>query len=161
MLAAPFAGRIADQKGPELVNRLGAGLTAVSFALMFIMPALSPQLQLCMLGIAAVGFDLGAQTSLIAHQTIIYALDPDARSRLNAVLFVGMFTGMSLGSALGSALQGHWGWSAVTVLARSAAFNVKRQQSCRTCLQERRGKKKYFLSSFIFLVYKIIIDLIT
>ncbi|MEZ7196182.1 MFS transporter [Pseudodesulfovibrio karagichevae] len=121
-LAAPVAGRMADRKGPESVTRLGAALVAASFATMFLMPALPPVGRLVLLGVAAVGFDLGVQATLIAHQTIIYALDAEARSRLNAVLFVGMFTGMSAGSALGSALQTHWGWGAVTALATLSAL---------------------------------------
>ncbi|OIQ51498.1 Inner membrane transport protein YnfM [Pseudodesulfovibrio hydrargyri] len=123
-LAAPVAGRMADRKGPESVTRLGAALVAASFAAMFLMPALPPVAQLILLGVAAVGFDLGVQASLIAHQTIIYALDPEARSRLNAVLFVGMFSGMSAGSALGSALQARWGWGAVTALATLSALGA-------------------------------------
>jgi len=36
---------------------------------------------------SAIGFDFGSQASLIAHQTIVYGIDPPARSRLNALLF--------------------------------------------------------------------------
>jgi predicted MFS family arabinose efflux permease len=62
-------------------------------------------------------FDLGAQAALIAHQAIIYSIDPEARSRLNAVLFVGMFTGMSSGAYLGSLVLARFGWQGVCVLA--------------------------------------------
>ena len=46
-------------------------------------------------------FDLGVQATLIAHQAQVYGLEPEASSRLNAVLFTGMFIGMSAGAALG------------------------------------------------------------
>ncbi|MNU05473.1 hypothetical protein D3C72_2502930 [compost metagenome] len=62
------------------------------------------------------------QAALIAHQSIIYGLDPAARSRLNAVLFTGMFIGMALGSALAAQLFAHWGWMAVTALATVSAL---------------------------------------
>lgn len=116
-LAAPAAGHLADRRGPALVTRLGTGLTALSFGLLSLAPLLSPAAQLWLLGIGAVGFDLGVQATLIAHQSIVYGIDPGARSRLNAVLFVGMFIGMASGAALGSLLLAQWGWVAVTLMA--------------------------------------------
>ncbi|RKG76997.1 MFS transporter [Corallococcus exercitus] len=116
-LGAPVAGRIADRFGPEVVTRLGAGLTVVSFATMFATPWLEPNHRLWLIGASAIGFDLGAQITLVAHQTIVFGIDPAARSRLNAVLFVTMFIGMSIGAASGSLVLAHWGWMAVTLLA--------------------------------------------
>ncbi|WP_447774338.1 MFS transporter [Variovorax boronicumulans] len=120
-LAAPLAGRLADRRGPELVTRLGAGLTVVSFAAMGLAPLMAPHAQLWLLALAAVGFDLGMQATLIAHQTIVYGIEPGARSRLNAVLFTGMFIGMATGSALGALALAAWGWAGVTVLATATA----------------------------------------
>ena len=111
-LAAPLAGRLADKKGPELVTRLGAALVTGSFVAMAIGPG-----QLWLIAVGAVLFDLGAQATLIAHQTIIYSLEPAARSRLNAVLFVGMFIGMAIGSWLGSMVLAHYGWQGVCVMS--------------------------------------------
>lgn len=121
-LAAPVAGHLADRRGPELVTRLGAGVTALSFAILCFSPFLSATAQLWLLGIGTIGFDLGIQTTLIAHQSIVYGIDPGARSRLNAVLFVSMFIGMAAGSALGSTLLAQWGWSAVTSMATISAL---------------------------------------
>jgi len=120
-LAAPLAGRLADRRGPALVTRLGALVTMLSFAAMVFMPWLSPQSRLVLIGLAAIGFDLGIQATLIAHQTIVYGIDPGARSRLNAVLFVAVFIGMALGSALGSQVLAGFGWMGVTALATAAA----------------------------------------
>ncbi|WP_175771086.1 MFS transporter [Burkholderia ambifaria] len=116
-LAAPVAGRLADHHGPERVTRLGIGIATVSFAAMAAAPLLTPHAQLALLAAATIGFDLGVQASLIAHQAIVYRIDPASRSRLNAVLFVGMFIGMASGAALGSALLAQLGWNAVIVLA--------------------------------------------
>jgi predicted MFS family arabinose efflux permease len=121
-LAAPLAGRLADRSGPELVTRLGAALTMLSFAALAFAPLLPPQMQLVALALGAVGFDLGVQATLIAHQTIVYGIDPGARSRLNAVLFVGMFIGMAAGAAAGSLLLAQWGWTAVMALATTMAL---------------------------------------
>ena len=120
-LAAPIAGRIADKRGPELVTRLGAALVLASFAVMALAPWMQPHAQLGLLVVGAIGFDLGIQASLIAHQTIVYSIEPAARSRLNAVLFVGMFLGMALGSALGALMLAQWGWTAVVGLASASA----------------------------------------
>ncbi|AKC68273.1 MFS transporter [Pandoraea oxalativorans] len=123
-LGAPIAGRIADKKGPQIVTRLGAGLVAVSFAAMLFAPLLSPHAQLWLIGLGAIGFDLGVQVALISHQTIVYGIEPAARSRLNAVLFVCVFIGMSLGSVLGSQALAHWGWTGVASLATLSALGA-------------------------------------
>lgn len=120
-LAAPLAGRVADTRGPLAVASLGAGLTMVSFAAMIFLPFLSPHAALWLIAGAAIGFDLGIQTSLIAHQSIVYGIDPAARSRLNAILMTGVFIGMAAGGALGSLALAHWGWTGVTVVAAGAA----------------------------------------
>jgi MFS family permease len=116
-LAAPLAGHLADRKGPEVVTRAGASLAALAFVLLSLAPAWSISVQLVLLGVGAVLFDLGVQASLIAHQAVIYRIDPAARSRLNAVLFVCMFVGMSAGSVSGSVLLASHGWIGVTALA--------------------------------------------
>lgn len=111
-LAAPVAGRIADRYGPEAVTQLGAALVVISFAGC----AIAPQ-NLGWLIAATLMFDLGIQASLVAHQSIVYRLDPAARSRLNALLIGGMFAGMSSGSALGSLALLYAGWRGVALFA--------------------------------------------
>ncbi len=116
-LAAPLVGMVADRKGPERVTLAGSALATLSFAAMFLTVLLPGHSQLILLVVCAVGFDLGVQATLVGHQTIIYALQPDARSRLNALLFTGMFIGMAAGAALGSRLLESGGWMAVVILA--------------------------------------------
>lgn len=123
-LAAPVAGRLADRRGPDRVARLGIGIAAVSFASMAFAPWLSAPAQLGLLALTTVGFDLGVQATLIAHQSIVYAIDPASRSRLNAVLFVGMFIGMASGAALGSLLLAQFGWIAVIALAVASSLGA-------------------------------------
>jgi predicted MFS family arabinose efflux permease len=123
-LAAPFAGRLADRHGPDWVLRIACGIAAVSFAAMLFMPLLPAQGQLVLLALATVGFDLGVQASLISHQTIVYGIAPEARSRLNAVLMTCMFIGMSLGGLLGAQVLASWGWTGVVVLATVAAIGA-------------------------------------
>ena len=116
-LAAPIAGRLADRRGPERVTRPGIAVATISFAAMALSSTMTPHAQLVLLALATVGFDLGVQATLIAHQTIVYGIDPASRSRLNAVLFVGMFVGMAAGAAIGSLMLAQWGWRGVVAMA--------------------------------------------
>mgnify|MGYP000974592286 FL=1 len=118
-LAAPIAGRIADYYGPEAVTQLGAALVLVSFAGF----AIAPQ-SLWWLIAGTLLFDLGIQASMVAHQSIIYRLDPAARSRLNALLIGSMFTGMAGGSALGSLALLHAGWRGVALFAVTCSLGA-------------------------------------
>jgi predicted MFS family arabinose efflux permease len=131
-LAAPFAGRLADRHGPAWVLRIACGIAVVSFAAMFFMPLLPVQGQLVLLALATLGFDLGVQASLISHQTIVYGIAPEARSRLNAVLMTCMFIGMSLGGLLGAQALASLGWSGVVGLATlaSAGALLVRMRAC-------------------------------
>lgn len=122
-LAAPLAGRMADRRGPRMVAILGAALAAVSFATLAGMAVLPVAGQVLLLVVAAIGFDFGVQASLIAHQSTIYGLDPNARSRLNALLFTGMFIGMSCGALMGTLALAQWGWPAIMAIGvLSSAF---------------------------------------
>ncbi|MBU9181963.1 MFS transporter [Burkholderia multivorans] len=121
-LAAPIAGRLADRHGPEHVTRIGIGIATLSFAAMAAAPAMPAHAQLALLAAATIGFDLGVQATLIAHQAIVYRIDPTSRSRLNAVLFVGMFIGMAAGAALGGLLLAQLGWNAVIGLAVASSL---------------------------------------
>lgn len=120
-LAAPFAGRIADRRGPLLVVRLGATVSAAAFLAMALGTLLPLRGELAVLVLGTVAFDLGVQGSMIAHQTIVYGLDASARSRLNAALMTTLFVGMALGSALGSLVLARDGWAGVMTLAAFAA----------------------------------------
>lgn len=122
-LAAPIAGRLADRHGPSRVACAAMALVLASFALLAVAPALplGRAGQLAALALGALGFDLGFQAALIAHQTLVYAIDPPARSRLNALLFVAMFTGMAGGAALGGLVLSLWGWQAVMGAAVASA----------------------------------------
>lgn len=115
--AAPVAGRLSDKCGAHRVTTLGALLVLIFFALMYLLPALSVTQQLIVIAIAAAGFDFGVQGSLVAHQSLIYPLNADARARLNAILFTGIFLGMALGSWLGNWIYLRFSWQGLVSLA--------------------------------------------
>jgi predicted MFS family arabinose efflux permease len=116
IVAAPVAGRLADQRGNGLVLRLGAGLVVVSWLLFAAWDHLA--------GLVAgvIIMDLGAQSTLISNQHLIYALRPEARSRLNTVFMTTMFAGGALGSIGGMAAWESGGWLAVCVFGGGLAL---------------------------------------
>lgn len=115
-LIAPVAGALSDRRGPESVIRVATVLVVLSFGAMALAPG-----SLVVLVATTVLFDLGVQASLIAHQTIVYGLDPSARSRLNAALVSTMFFGMAGGAALASQAREHWGLLGVALVGVTAA----------------------------------------
>eukprot|EP00906_Rhabdomonas_costata_P011649 RCo016598 len=121
-IMAPLFGKYADQVGAEKVTRLGTASVALSFALMTLVALMdvSVPVQLAVLVLTTILFDLGVQATFVAHQSIIYKVDPSALSRLNSILVVSVFIGMSLGGFLASHGYALYGWPAVTVLATVA-----------------------------------------
>lgn len=98
---ATVAGRLSDRHGPRGVIGAGIGLTAVGFVVLAVWTTLPGLIAGLIL------IDLGVQGAQIANQSVIYALQPDARGRLNTVFMVGMF----IGGAIGSGVAG-FGWVA-------------------------------------------------
>jgi predicted MFS family arabinose efflux permease len=115
VLAAPIAGRVADRRGPHLLVLAGALLTAASW-LCF---GLSDALPWMVVGVVLL--DFGAQVALVSNQAIIYALEPEARSRLNSLFMATMFAGGALGSAASTTAfaRGGFGWVTAIGLAAS------------------------------------------
>lgn len=113
---APIAGSLADKRGPMFVLRAGALVTFFSFLAMAIAPG-----SLVVLVAGTVVFDLGTQASLISSQTVVYGLDPTARSRLNSVLVSTMFAFMAIGSAIATRLVERWGLAGIGALGATAA----------------------------------------
>ena len=116
-LMARYAGSLSDRHGPALVTKLGSAILILSFAVMSFVPLLATtNMQLVVLAIGTIGFDLGVQATLVSHQTIVYQIAPEARSRLNSVFFTVMFIGMASGSVLGTQLFAAGGYLSVMAI---------------------------------------------
>lgn len=109
-LAAPVAGGFADRRGPGAVVSAGAVLVAVAFGVFALWGE-----ALAGLIVGVLILDLAVQSSQIANQARVYALDPNARSRLNTVFMATMLLGGAVGAGAGGALFAVWGWTGTCV----------------------------------------------
>ena len=115
-LAAPVAGRVADRGH----GRMAATATLVILLGSWGLLALGrDRVPVLLAGIVVL--DLGAQGIHISNQSTIYALRPEARSRLTTAYMVAYFLGGAISSALTSALYSSGGWSAVCLLGAATA----------------------------------------
>ncbi|MBW8637916.1 MFS transporter [Hoeflea sp. WL0058] len=105
-LAAPVAGGLADRRGPAMVVSIGAGLVVLAFLIFWLW-----QGSLIGLIVGIVVMDLAVQSSQVANQARIYALDPAARSRLNTVFMATMLAGGAVGAGIGGSAYAVWGWT--------------------------------------------------
>jgi predicted MFS family arabinose efflux permease len=114
-LAARGAGKLADRGFAHWTVGATLLLTALSMVLIG-----AGTVSLVALAIGLVVFDAGVQGTHISNQTIVYALRPEARSRLNSAYMTAYFLGGATGSGLSAAVYASHGWVGVSVLA--AAF---------------------------------------
>lgn len=110
VVAAPIAGRLADQRGPHLVVILGSVVTLLAWLLF------GSWANIWAMVVGVVILDFGMQGALVSNQAIVFALDPQARSRLNTVFMGCMFLGGALGSAAATAAWKLGAWPAVCTL---------------------------------------------
>ena len=116
-VAAPLAGRYADVRGDRRINALAIGILLLSFGVLGVVGQ-----WLWGLALGVILLDLGAQANHISNQTRVYALRPEARSRLNTVYMVTYFAGGASGAWLGSLAWSRWGWSGVCAVGGAMAL---------------------------------------
>ncbi|RYZ72314.1 MAG: MFS transporter [Proteobacteria bacterium] len=113
VLAAPLAGKFADRNGPRPVIVMGVVLSMFSWGIFGFWNSI-PGL---ILGVIVL--DFAVQGVLVSHQSIIFALRPEARGRINTIFMSGMFLGGAIGSATAIHAWGVGGWSRVVWIAAS------------------------------------------
>lgn len=109
-LSAAFAGRIGDRGLAGPATGIGGALLISSWAFLF---AGGTSAIWLIVGIFIL--DLAAPGLQVIHQSVIYRLAPESRSRITAIFVTSTFAGMSLGSAAASASFARYGWSGVCV----------------------------------------------
>ena len=115
VFAAPISGKLADIRGPRLAIAVGGVLTLLSWLAFFSLVSIPG------LVIGVILLDFGVQSALVSNQHVIYALAPEARSRLNTVFMTAMFLGGAFGSATATLAWNYGGWTAVCGLGAALA----------------------------------------
>lgn len=115
-LAAPAAGYFSDRRGHAAVVTLGAALVVMAFA---IFGAWQGSIGALIVGIMVL--DVAVQASQVANQTMVYALDTGAQSRLNTVFMGSMLMGGAFGAGASGAAYARFGWSGVCVFGATSA----------------------------------------
>jgi len=112
-LAAPLVGRLADRRSPRQTVGYGIVMMGVSFAIYWLWGGTS----LIALSIGVVIMDVGLQVAHVSNQSRIFALIPEARSRINTAYMFLYFIGGALGSLLASFAWAQFQWSGVCAVA--------------------------------------------
>ncbi len=108
VIIAPWAGKFADRRGPRTAISLAIGLAALSFAILGISRS-----SIVGLVIGVIVLDVGVQIAQVSNQFRVFALKPEARSRLNTVYMICYFIGGAVGSAAGIVAWQTVGWLGV------------------------------------------------
>jgi len=127
---APVAGRLADRGQGRLAATGAIVILLMSWGVLALGKA-----SLAALIIGIVALDLGVQALHISNQSTIYALRPEARSRLTTAYMVANFAGGAVLSAATSALYATAGWGGVCALGAGASAVAL----CVWLLTERSG----------------------
>ncbi|OPC79512.1 MFS transporter [Embleya scabrispora] len=123
MFYAPAAGRLVDHHGPARVN-LACALATLAAASILTLGTLAGIIGLTALAVGLLLLDVAIQCGQVANQARIFALRPEARSRLNTAYMTCSFLGGSAGSWLGVHTYTRLGWPGVCTLAALAAAIV-------------------------------------
>ncbi len=110
-IAAGLMGRLSDKMNAYKLSTFTLLLIIFSF-IVFIFSGNS----IAGLIIGVILLDMGVQATHISNQTIIYALKPEARNRINTVYMVTYFIGGSIGTWLASLAWTYYQWSGVCVI---------------------------------------------
>jgi predicted MFS family arabinose efflux permease len=115
MLCTPLTGRLVDRHGPDPVNLVCILAVLVSAAVLTA-GAWGDVPGLTALVVGTLLLDVTMQSGMVANQARVYALRPDARSRLNTAYMTCAYLGGSAGSWLGVRAYGRVGWWGVCAL---------------------------------------------
>ncbi len=138
LAVSPQVGAVADRIGTRNMASLGAITVTMAFAFVA-----AGGISLSCLIVGMVLLDLGNRAALVANQTRIYALRPEARSRLNTVLMVSYFLGGASGSVLGGIGAHFESWiglatvGATLSLAAAAVNALSYRQTSPALIEER------------------------
>ena len=106
VIAANLAGHSADRQRTHLATVVSAVLTGASFLILYL-----GRNSFVAIALGIIILDAGMQGMHITNQSIIYALLPESRSRINSAYMVCCFIGASVGSFASGQLYAAYGWA--------------------------------------------------
>jgi predicted MFS family arabinose efflux permease len=107
-IAAGLMGRLSDKMDAFKLSFFTLLLILLSF-IVFVFSAHS----IIGLIIGVIILDMGVQATHISNQSIIFALNAEARNRINTIYMVSYFIGGALGTFIVSLLWGKYNWAGV------------------------------------------------
>jgi len=110
---APLIGRLIDKMVPWFATLVAIGIL-LSFQSILVGGA---GINIGAVILACFGLDVGRQMQQVSLSTAVFAVDPPARSRMNAVMIVSIFIGQVMGTAVGSEVFLQNGWRAAAGLS--------------------------------------------
>ncbi|TGB15705.1 MFS transporter [Streptomyces sp. MZ04] len=111
VLAMTFAARLSDRGHARKVTGCATALLLTGWLILF-----AGERSLAWLAAGVIALNIGQQAVLNSSQTILFALRPEARNRINSAFSTGLFLGGAIGSALASVVWATAGWPGVCVL---------------------------------------------
>ena len=116
ILIARPAGRWLDLRGPGPIVTTGIALIFTAYGV-FAFGVWWP----AALALGAALLDCGLRAAMVANQTIVNSLAPDARSRSNTVFGLSVWSGNAIGAFIATSALAHSGWLAVCLVSAIAA----------------------------------------
>ncbi|MFB6504202.1 MULTISPECIES: MFS transporter [unclassified Streptomyces] len=111
-----IAARLSDRGRVQAVSGAAAVLLTLSW-----LPMLAGGSSLLWLTVGVVLLNIAQQAGLNSGQHVIYALRPEARSRINSAYMTLFFMGGAAGAALASVVWSRAGWSGISLLGGALA----------------------------------------
>ncbi|TXS76195.1 MFS transporter [Streptomyces sp. sk2.1] len=111
-----IAARLSDRGRVQAVSGAAAVLLTLSW-----LPMLAGGSSLLWLTVGVVLLNIAQQAGLNSGQHVIYALRPEARSRINSAYMTLFFMGGAVGAALASVVWSRAGWSGISLLGGALA----------------------------------------
>lgn len=118
-LAAVVMGRLSDKTNAYKLSAFTIGFIIISF-IIFLLSSSS----VIGLIIGIVLMDIGVQATHISNQTIVFALKPEARNRINTVYMGSYFIGGSCGTFLAASIWDKYQWSGVCTIGITLSIIV-------------------------------------
>jgi predicted MFS family arabinose efflux permease len=131
-IAAGLMGRLSDKMDAYKLSTFTLLLIFISFIVFWFSGN-----SIVGLVVGVILLDMGVQATHISNQSIIFALHPDARNRINTIYMVTYFVGGALGAFVASLVWSAYKWQGVSELGISLSaialvmhfFNRKKVQN--------------------------------